>query len=97
MMEQFKDIFGQLSEVSGGTWTRLILLLLSLINATLQMFGVGVTIPHLSEECSEAISLILVFVFGLLGYWKNNSFSKAAQAADEMLHVYRRKIDDKEL
>lgn len=85
-MKKFKDIIKHLSSVSVGTWVRLILMIGSLINLTLGAFGVaGISFDE--NELYTIVSVVLAFATGLVSYWKNNSFTAAAQAADEFLHA----------
>jgi len=83
-MSKFKDIVNNVANVSLGTWIRLILLLLSLCNAGLQLFGVK-TFLVLPDELASALSLLFALICALSAYWKNNSFTAAAQAADAVL------------
>ena len=71
--------------VSVGTWVRLVLLVVSFINLALAMAGRG-EINVDSENLYTIFSLIFSAVIGVLNYWKNNSFTFAAQKADEYFH-----------
>lgn len=84
-MTKIKDILTNLSGVSVGTWVRLVLMVVSLINLALTSAG-KLPIEIDNEELYTAISIIFAWVVGVVNYWKNNSFTKAAQAADEYLH-----------
>ena len=85
-MQKFKDIIENLSNVSGGTWVRLILMVGSLVNLTLGAFGVaGISFDE--NQLYAIVSVVLAIVTGVVSYWKNNSFTAAAQAADEFLHA----------
>lgn len=84
-MNKFKSILVSLATVSAGTWARLALLLLSLVNAGLQLFGIGWQIPYVEQEVTSAVSLAFAALCALVGYWKNNSFTLAAQEADRVL------------
>lgn len=59
------------------------LLLLSLVNATLQMLGLD-TIPIASENVSEVISIAFLIVTALWNAWKNRNLSTASQKAQEI-------------
>lgn len=83
-MKKLKDIISNLSTVNPGTWIRLGLLLLSLANAGLNMFGVHTTVL-VSDEASEVLSFLFAIIAALAAYWKNNSFTAAAQAADKAM------------
>jgi SPP1 family holin len=84
-MNKIKDILQNITKVSLGTWIRLALLVLSMVNIALRVAGVD-TIPFVSEDVAEIITLIFAICTGLVAYWKNNSFTEAAQEADLVLH-----------
>lgn len=84
-MTKIKDILTNLSGVSVGTWVRLVLMIVSLVNCALGAFGVT-PITFEENELYAVISVVFAVVTGLVSFWKNNSFTKAAQAADEYLH-----------
>ena len=85
-MKKFKDIIENLRNVSVGTWVRLILMVGSLVNLTLGAFGVaGISFDE--NELYTIVTVVLTIVTGLVSYWKNNSFTAAAQAADKFLHA----------
>lgn len=84
-MAKIKDILTNLSGVSVGTWVRLIAMIISLVNLTLGVFGV--TPINFDENTAySVISIVFIIVTFVLSFWKNNSFTKAAQDADEYLH-----------
>lgn len=85
-MAKIKDIISNISNVKVGTWVRLILMVGSLINLTLGAFGVaGISFDE--NELYTIVTVVLTIVTGLVSYWKNNSFTAAAQAADKFLHA----------
>jgi len=67
-----------------GTLVRTAVLLLSLINSVLQMFDLN-PLPIENETAAQAVSSVLLIVSAVASWWKNNSFSKKAVAADEYL------------
>ena len=83
--ETISKFLVQLSGVSVGTWTRTMLMILTLINVGLAAFNKPL-IEVKTEEIYTIVSVGLAGVVGLLNYWKNNSFTKAAQEADRYLH-----------
>lgn len=83
-MDKLKDVFANITKVELGTWIRLALLTLSMVNIALRIAGVD-TLPFASEEVSELITILFTFATGFAAYWKNNSFTGAAQAADKVL------------
>jgi len=87
-MKILKDIIENVSEVSFGTWARLAALVLSFINAALISMGVH-PLPVSEEQVFQALSMILAAICAVAAYWKNNSFTAAAQAADKVLEEKR--------
>lgn len=80
-----KNIISTLSGVSVGTWVRGILLVVSIVNMALVALGKApVSVQY--EEVYALVSIVLSAAVGISSYWKNNSFTAAAQAADEYLH-----------
>lgn len=85
-MKKFKDVVENLSSVSVGTWVRGILLIISFINMALSATGKA-PIPADYNEIYAIVSVIFSVLVGISAYWKNNSFTAAAQAADEFFHA----------
>ncbi len=86
-MKAIKKIYGNLRNVSPGTWARLFLLIAALVNNTLAVFGIGPVSPE--GRAGEIITAALTVLVSLFAYWKNNSFSSAAVTADEFLKYLR--------
>lgn len=59
------------------------LLVLALINAVLQMFGIN-TLPIEDTDISAIISGVFVVVTALYNTWKNRNLSTASQIAQEV-------------
>ena len=84
-MTKIKDLFANIGNVKVGTWVRGILLIISFVNMALSAAGKA-PIP---ADYNERYSIGRVIFSGLVGisaYWKNNSFTEAAQTADKFLH-----------
>ena len=60
--------------------TGILILLVALINAILQMFGIE-TLPINNEEVSTIISTIFLIVTALYNTWKNRNLTTASQTA----------------
>ena len=84
-MEKIKDVLTNLSGVSVGTWVRLVLMVVSLVNMALVALGKS-PVEIDSSNLYTILSVVFAVIVGIVSYWKNNSFTKAAQAADEYLH-----------
>ena len=63
--------------------TGILILLLALINATLQMFGIN-TLPIENEEISNIISTIFLIITALYNTWKNRNLTTASQTAQQV-------------
>ena len=92
-MTKIKDVFTNLSGVKNSTWIRLIMLVLSLVNLILGAFGIA-PITFDENELYAVVSVIFAVITGIVAFWKNNSFTSAAQAADEYLHNQQLAIED---
>ena len=67
------------------TWARLIFLVASVINVALRLFG-----AENAGIAENAATIIILIISSLSAYWKNNSFTEAAQAADAILAALKR-------
>lgn len=67
------------------TIVRTAVLAFALVNQALTISGHN-PLPFSEEEVGEAVSMVLTAVAALWAWWKNNSFTQAAIAADEILH-----------
>lgn len=69
------------TKISTGTVIRTALLALALINLVLSVMGYPV-LPIEDAQLEDFISNGAVIVMALIGFWKNNSFTKAAIQGD---------------
>ena len=60
--------------------TGILILLLALVNATLQMFGIN-ALPIQNEEVANIVSTIFLIVTALWNTWKNRNITTASQIA----------------
>ena len=67
-----------LKGVTAEAITGILVLLVALINAVLQMFGIN-TLPIENEEISSIISTIFLIVTALWNTWKNRNITTIAQ------------------
>ena len=75
---------------------RLVLLTLAVTNQTLLMVGRS-PLPIEDDTLAVAITAGFTIVTSLWAYWKNNSFTKEAVQADEVLAILRDKTYDEEV
>ena len=92
-MAKIKDILANISNVKAGTWVRLVLLVISLINMALAAAGKA-PIAADYDELYTIVSIVFSVLVGISAYWKNNSFTEAAQTADKYLHEQGSAIED---
>lgn len=88
-MNTAKGIIIRLKNVSPATWVRLAFLVLALVNIGLQVFGIG-TFDFGSETAEKIASLLAAVIAAAAGFWKNNSFTQAAQEADRILKALKK-------
>ena len=72
-------------KISAGTIARTISLAIALANQALAIFGKD-ALPFADDEIYQLISLIFTLISSAVAWWKNNSFTKYAIAADEVLN-----------
>ena len=92
-MNKIKDILSNIGNVKVGTWVRGILLIISLVNMALSAAGKA-PIPANYDELYTIVSIVFSVLVGVAAYWKNNSFTSAAQAADEYFHNQQLAVED---
>ena len=71
-------------KVTKGTIARTIILALALVNQVLTAMGKNV-INIADEDINTLISTAFTIVSAVVAWWKNNSFTKAALEADEIM------------
>ena len=72
-----------LKGVNAETVTGVLILLVALINAVLQMFGIN-TLPIESDEVSNIISTIFLIATAFWNTYKNRNISTASQTAQQI-------------
>lgn len=73
-----------MNNVKTATIVRTVLLVVALVNQVLTMLGYT-TLPVSDAQISELITLSFTVFASLWAWWKNNSFTKEAIEADEVL------------
>ncbi len=63
--------------------TTVVVLLIALINAVLQIFGIN-TIPVTNDEVSEIVSILFLIVTSLYSTYKNFNVTSASQTAQNI-------------
>ena len=72
-----------LKGVNAETVTGVLILLVALVNAVLQMFGIN-TLPIENEEVSNIVSTIFLIVTAFWNTYKNRNISTASQTAQQI-------------
>lgn len=70
--------------ITVGTITRTVLLVLALINQLLAIKGLS-PIPLENETIEGFISFAATAIFAITAWWKNNSFTTEAISADKVM------------
>lgn len=81
-------MLAQLKNVSADTWARTICLALALINQILAVAGKG-QIEFVENDIYQLVSIVATVVAGVAAWWKNNSFTAAAQIGDKAMADYK--------
>ena len=71
-----------LKNISAGTITRTLFLVLALMNQVLAVFGKPL-LNITEDEIGQAVSIIWTIVATIVAWWKNNSFTTVAIMADQ--------------
>ena len=72
-----------LKGITAETVAGILILLLALINATLQMFGIN-ALPIENEEVTNIVSTVFLIATALWNTWKNRNITTASQVAQNI-------------
>lgn len=73
-----------MKNISKETVIRTVILIVTLINTLLTALGLN-PLPFSENEIYQAISTVCTVAAAIWAWWKNNSFTKAAIKADEIM------------
>ena len=73
-----------MKKISTGTIIRTAILIIAIVNNALALVGKS-PLPIDNEMVTEAVSFGATVITALIAWWKNNSFTQNAIAADEVL------------
>lgn len=76
------------NKITPGTIARTIILVLALVNQILTLSGHSI-LPFTDQFITELVSMIWTVVISIITWWKNNSFTKEAIAADKIMHAVK--------
>ena len=77
-----------LKGITSETVTGVLILVVALINAVLQMFGIN-TLPIENEEISVIVSGVFVIGAALYNTWKNRNVTPASQIAQQVTDMIK--------
>lgn len=72
------------TKITAGTIARTIILLVALANQLLTATGHSV-LPFDDENITACVTTIFTIVTAIIAWWKNNSFTKEAISADNVM------------
>lgn len=82
----YDNVIESLGKVDRATVSRLVLLIVSLVNTIASMTGFYSQFS-LDPAFVDVISVCFVMVMSLWCYWKNNSWTQGARVGDAVLHA----------
>ena len=77
-------IINDLKKVTAGTWGRVVLFFLGVVNYFLAAFGIDI-IKLDNEQITQLVNAVYIAVTGFYTLWKNNNFTAEAQEAQQYL------------
>lgn len=77
-----------MNNVSKDTIIRTAVLVIALLNTVLNALGKN-PFPFSEDEAYESLSALFTVIAALVAWWKNNSFTKAARQADDVMKVMK--------
>ena len=80
-------------KASKGTIIRTIILALTIINSLLSIFGKS-PLPIDNATVEQFVSLVFTIAAAVVSWWKNNSFTEAAQEADDYFDLLKEDYEE---
>ena len=77
-----------LKGINAETVTGVLILLVALINAVLQMFGIN-TLPIKNEEVTNIVSTVFLIATALWNTWKNRNVTTISQEVQQIADAVR--------
>lgn len=89
MRDRINNVFETLKKIKPHTYISIVMITFLVIN-TISMYVTGNPLIQFSEEeITDAVNIILNIVFIGYTFWKNNSITNAALAADDILTILK--------
>ncbi|WP_059140711.1 phage holin [Paenilisteria newyorkensis] len=79
-----------MKNVTLATWVRTALLAVALLNQLLSILGIN-PLPFSDAMVEQFVTFMFTAVTAVIAFWKNQSFTKAAQSADEQMKMVKTK------
>lgn len=89
MKEKVNKIFEIMSAIKPHTYISIVMLLFLIINNVSVYIGGSPIIQFSEETVTDAVNIILNIIFICYTFWKNQSFTSAALAADDVLTILK--------
>lgn len=89
MKEKINQIFSIASKIKPHTYISIVMLLFLIINNISVYIGGSPIIQFSEDTITDAVNIILNIVFICYTFWKNQSFTSAALAADDVLTILK--------
>lgn len=74
--------------INAETVAGIVILLIAIINAILQMFGIN-TLPIENDEITGIISAVFLIITTLYNTWKNRNLTSASQVAQDITNAIK--------
>lgn len=89
MKEKIDQVFNIMKRIKPHTYVSIVMILF-LITNTISVYVSGSPIIKFSEEqVTDAVNILLNVIFICYTFWKNQSFTSAALAADDVLTILK--------
>lgn len=85
-MDKIKAALVSLRNVTPSAWVRLAVLAAALVGVGIRLLGGEAT----AETVKDIAAIVALAAASAAAYWKNNSFTEAAQAADAVLAALKK-------
>lgn len=89
MKEKIDKVFNIMKCIKPHTYVSILMILFLIINTISVYVGESPIIQFSEESVTDAVNIILNIVFICYTFWKNQSITSAALAADDVLTILR--------
>lgn len=89
MKEKVEKVFDIMGKIKPHTYVSIVMILFLIANTISVYVGGNPIIQFSEEQITDAVNIILNIVFIVFTFWKNQSFTTAARAADDVLTILK--------